>query len=95
MGTSLRLFCAALLLSTVIGAAHGDGGGLDDRGCHTESETGRYHCHQGPLEGQSFRSEAAARQALSDDAPSGRTDASGRQSYDRDAYGDWRDRDGD
>jgi len=95
MGIFLRFVSAALLVGTAIGAAHGHGGGLDDRRCHSDSDTGRYHCHQGPLEGQSFRSEAAARQALSDDAPSGRTDASGRQSYDRDAYGDWRDRDGD
>ncbi|TVO65717.1 YHYH domain-containing protein [Spiribacter aquaticus] len=36
------------------------GGGLDRHGCHNDGSTGEYHCHQGPLAGQSFPSEQAA-----------------------------------
>jgi len=36
--------------------AHAHGGGLDGHGCHHDRKNGGYHCHQGPLAGQSFAS---------------------------------------
>lgn len=90
-----RLSCTVLLILGAT-ALHGHGGGLDSRGCHNSSDTGRYHCHQGRLDGRSFRSEAAARDALG--GGGGRTESASRRAggaYDRDAYGDWRDADGD
>ena len=32
------------------------GGGLDAHGCHHNRKAGGYHCHRGPLPGQSFSS---------------------------------------
>lgn len=32
------------------------GGGLDAYGCHNNRKAGGYHCHRGPLAGQSFQS---------------------------------------
>jgi len=43
-------------------AAHG--GGLDSLGCHNNRKQGGYHCHRGPLAGQSFASKAEAEKAL-------------------------------
>ena len=37
-------------------AAHAHSGGLDGHGCHHDHKNGDYHCHQGPLAGQSFAS---------------------------------------
>ena len=36
--------------------AHSHSGGLDAHGCHHDRKNGGYHCHQGPLAGQSFAS---------------------------------------
>ena len=72
--------------------AFGHGGGLDDRGCHTESATGEYHCHQGPMAGQSFASKAQARSGGSADKAEPRESP---REYDRELYGDWIDADGD
>lgn len=44
---------AAFLLS-----AHG--GGLDRYGCHYDRKRGGYHCHRGPMSGQSFMSKDEA-----------------------------------
>jgi hypothetical protein len=44
----------ALVVSTPA-AAHP--GGLDKDGCHTNSKTGEYHCHQGSNAGMSYASE--------------------------------------
>jgi hypothetical protein len=66
---------AAVLLVVLIGGlcvlvlvpqpvvAHG--GGLDGRGCHNDRKNGGYHCHRGPLSGQSFGSAAEAAAAVS------------------------------
>ena len=94
----LRLAMAGLALvvsvSTTEALAHG--GGLDDRGCHSDSSTGEYHCHQGPLDGRSFDSEAPAVRALEGgSSEAGQTRQAGNRAYDRDLYGDWRDADGD
>jgi len=77
-GWALALALAGLLPGTTL--AHG--GGLDARGCHTESATGEYHCHGGGS-------------ASDPSAGSTRSGSTGQTAYDRDAYGDWRDRDGD
>jgi hypothetical protein len=39
-------------------------GGQDARGCHNDRKNGGYHCHAGPLAGQSFGSSADAAKAL-------------------------------
>lgn len=60
-----RVDSNAILVSTAaptIVLAHG--GGLDARGCHNDRQRGEYHCHQGPLAGQIFRSAAEATTAL-------------------------------
>jgi hypothetical protein len=39
-------------------------GGLDSMGCHHDRQKGGYHCHRGPLAGQSFSSKEEAQKAL-------------------------------
>jgi hypothetical protein len=50
------------IAAPVVLVAHG--GGLDSRGCHNDRQRGGYHCHQGPLAGQSFGSASEAAAAL-------------------------------
>lgn len=71
------------------------GGGLDDRGCHNESATGEYHCHRGPLDGQTFPSKGAATATLEGENSGTSAPGSARSEYNRNAYGDWADLDGD
>jgi len=52
-GVSLVLF-AVLCTDSLF--AHP--GGLDAYGCHNDRKHGGYHCHAGPLAGQSFTSKA-------------------------------------
>lgn len=40
------------------------GGRLNGSGCHNDRQAGTYHCHQGPLAGRSFSSQAQAQRAL-------------------------------
>lgn len=59
----------ALLLSltTVMltaGPLHAHSGGLDIHGCHHDRINGGYHCHRGPLAGQSFASQPEMLAAL-------------------------------
>jgi len=98
----------ALLFSS---AALGHGGGLDSMGCHHNREQGVYHCHGGPLAGQSFHSKRAALDALKrskteiasnrnldSGTPDQHTPAPADPSgvpFDRDLYGGWIDADGD
>ena len=59
-----RLFllaCSIVVFSTL---AHAHGGGLDSLGCHHDRKHGGYHCHRGPLAGQSFATKSDAIQAL-------------------------------
>jgi hypothetical protein len=51
-----------VLLAPAPVVAHG--GGLDGRGCHNDRKNGGYHCHRGPLAGQSFASSGDAARAL-------------------------------
>lgn len=55
-------FALALLFAfSVIGltaeGVHAHSGGLDAYGCHHDRKQGGYHCHRGPLAGQSFESQ--------------------------------------
>ena len=55
-----QVFLALLLsLTTVLlsaGPLHAHSGGLDAYGCHHNRKHGGYHCHRGPLAGQSYAS---------------------------------------
>ena len=53
---------SAFALTTV--EVHAHGGGLDSHGCHHDRKHGGYHCHQGPLAGQSFASKQEMLEAL-------------------------------
>ena len=68
-----RSILSAMLTGTVVAlvqalvwppsvTAHG--GGLDANGCHNDRQRGGYHCHRGPLAGQSFSSSADAAAAM-------------------------------
>ena len=99
-GKRRRLMIAQIGLSLCVGVsanilAHG--GGLDSHGCHNDRSAGDYHCHQGPLEGQSFTSKQAAMEQgpQSGQPASNSSDASGRTSYDRGLYDHWIDADND
>ena len=63
-----QVFLALLLsLTTVLVAAgpvRAHSGGLDAHGCHHDRKHGGYHCHQGPLAGQSFASKSEMLAAL-------------------------------
>lgn len=77
-----NLVVALTLSAGTVSLAIAHGGGLDDQGCHNDSSTGQYHCHQGKHAGESFDSESAL-------TPNG-------QAYDRaDYHSSWRDRDDD
>jgi hypothetical protein len=71
-----------------ISLAHG--GRLNAEGCHNQNRDKTYHCHQGPLAGQSFANRAQAGSRLSDG------DRLNRESYRREDYlVSWIDEDGD
>ncbi len=70
-------------------SAHG--GGIDEYGCHRQNSDGTYHCHSGPLEGQSFPNRAAMLDALAA-VPS---PPSTSVPYDRNLYRHWIDADRD
>ena len=44
-------------LFLVSGLLHAHSGGIDEYGCHQDSEGGGYHCHSGVLDGQKFKSQ--------------------------------------
>ena len=44
--TMVASFAVLLLALLAPGTAFAHGGGLDSKGCHTESATGEYHCHR-------------------------------------------------
>src|SRR5713226_10705478 len=51
----LLLSILGLPLAPLTAEPHG--GGLDTYGCHNDRKHGDYHCHQGPLAGQSYSSQ--------------------------------------
>ena len=70
---SLRVVLSVLLIQLSAGLvavplfAHS--GGRDAYGCHHDRKHGGYHCHAGPLAGQSFGSQAEMLAALKGSAP--------------------------
>jgi hypothetical protein len=59
MKSALALLQFALgigLFLCAVMPAYPHGGGLDGYGCHNNRKAGGYHCHRGPLAGQSFSS---------------------------------------
>ena len=52
--------------------AYPHGGGLDGYGCHNNRKVGGYHCHRGPLAGQSFNSKEEMLKKLSVEKSDGR-----------------------
>ena len=54
----MRRGFSAFLLLLVSTTASAHGGGLDQYGCHHDRKVGGYHCHRGPLAGESFASQA-------------------------------------
>jgi len=60
----------AWLFLGVVPLAYPHGGGLDAYGCHNNRKSGGYHCHRGPLAGQSFQSkEEMLRQLGAQESP--------------------------
>ena len=79
---SIALTCGTVallwLLLPISNQAHS--GGLDSIGCHHDRKKGGYHCHRGPLAGQSFSSKEEALKALEKqklDQPEVKKDAAG------------------
>lgn len=54
----------ALFLALLDQSLYAHGGGLDGLGCHYDRRRGGYHCHRGPLAGQSFASKEEAEKKL-------------------------------
>lgn len=102
---ALSIVVTTLMLSSASPAlAHG--GGMDDRGCHRDTQAGNYHCHSGPHDGRTFDSKAdyptgsggaTASQGRGDPTTSRRSSGSQQRTpYDRDDYHSrWLDRDND
>ena len=71
---AIVIFLSVSAFTLIAVPVHAHGGGLDSHGCHHDRKNGGYHCHQGPLAGQSFASkqemltalEAALNQPLKD-----------------------------
>lgn len=53
-----------LLLLVIPASGNAHSGGLDSIGCHHDRKKGGYHCHRGPLAGQSFSTKEEALQVL-------------------------------
>lgn len=64
MKTNKRATVALLFLLLIPLTVWAHGGGLDKYGCHLDRTAGNYHCHQGPLSGQSFSSQGEMLQRL-------------------------------
>ncbi len=75
---TMRLVLSLSLCFFLIAApAWAHDGVVDNDGCHPDLKQGRYHCHRGPLAGQSFSSGAEARGALKEAQPSRAPKAAG------------------
>ncbi len=94
----LTITIISLFLPT---ALFGHGGRTDSLGCHHDRKNGGYHCHSGPLSGQSFGSKEEALCSLEGSSTelginiSSPWSLSGAAPYHRDLYGGWIDADGD
>ena len=93
-----------MLFSSV---ALGHGGGTDSLGCHHDRPRGGYHCHTGPLAGQSFSTKEEALRVLEGNDGSLPTEPGPAKPppvappeppvvpYNRNLYAGWMDADGD
>jgi len=99
--TKRLAFAITMLFSPV---AFGHGGGTDSLGCHHDNRRGGYHCHSGPLAGQSFSTKAEALRALEGEPEPEPEPPRPRPvmptpaptvPYDRSLYAGWMDADGD
>ena len=61
---ALMILVSVSTVALTAGSVHAHGGGLDAHGCHHDRKNGGYHCHQGPLAGQSFASKSEMLAAL-------------------------------
>jgi hypothetical protein len=61
---ALVILLSLSAVALTAGSGHAHGGGLDAHGCHHDRKNGGYHCHQGPLAGQSFASKSEMLAAL-------------------------------
>jgi hypothetical protein len=61
---AIVIFLSISAVSLTPITVHAHGGGLDSHGCHHDRKHGGYHCHQGPLAGQSFASKQEMLDAL-------------------------------
>ena len=99
------MLAVLLLLVTVVlsSGVQAHSGGIDAYGCHNQTSTGTYHCHSGPLAGQSFSSKSAMLVVLgagttttSTPTPGTSTSTSTIPAYNREDYlPAWADVDGD
>ena len=80
----------SLLLISLASVSFAHGGRLNAEGCHNQNNDKTYHCHRGPLAGQSFANRAEANSRLVGPR------VSGSQNYRREDYLiSWIDEDGD
>jgi hypothetical protein len=61
----LGIALAVIVFAPTLAWAHP--GGLDKHGCHNDKKAGDYHCHKGPHDGKSFKSQAAMLAAMKKD----------------------------
>lgn len=69
---SVLALATPVFLLSLLPAALSHPGGRDRYGCHHDRKHGGYHCHAGPLAGQSFTSQAemlATRQGAAEERP--------------------------
>lgn len=62
----------SLVLVSLASDAAAHGGGLDAYGCHHDRKQGGYHCHRGPMAGESFSSQAEMLAAMKRQSPTKR-----------------------
>ena len=62
MAAIRSVLLAVSVLAPGLALAHG--GGLDSYGCHHNRKQGGYHCHRGPLAGESFASKGEMQKEL-------------------------------
>lgn len=77
-GGSMR-YALAFLIVIIPSAAFAHGGGLDGYGCHHNRKQGGYHCHRGPMAGQSFASQQEMLAAMKKGGTSKDTNKSGKR----------------
>lgn len=65
----LLILLSAISSALVPGPLFAHPGGRDSYGCHHDRKRGGYHCHAGPLAGQSFASQAEMLAALKGSTP--------------------------